>query len=151
MIKKLVIISTAALLITGCAGTKERIVAFEANRKASEYEMLEARQKVEEVSCKGKEKCDLLFRIASDVILEKSDMKVQNSSQNNISTFNPTQPGRIGISARRTLATGDTEKVIFSAICADRYNAFEELCNKGLSIVYRTYLIKLNEQGFNIK
>lgn len=151
MTKRLFAIFIACLFITGCAGVAERIAEKDSQRMASRYEMLTVRQKVEEISCKGKEQCDLLFRIASDVIAENSDMKIQNSSENYISTYNPIQPGRIGLSARKSLSTGGTEKVVFTAVCSNRYNDYELLCNKGLSIIYRTYLMKLNEQGFAIK
>jgi uncharacterized protein YceK len=151
MIKKVLLVMLVSVFLTGCGAVKQNMANYEAERRAAEFQMLDAKQKVEEITCKGREKCDLLFRIASDALIETSDMKVQNTSQNYISTFNPTQPGRIGISARKLLVSGDTEKVVFSATCKDSYSSFEIICNKGMYIVYTTYANKLVDNGFVLK
>lgn len=151
MMKNVLLITITSVFMVGCGAMKQNMANYEAERRAAEFQMLDAKQKVEEITCKGKEQCDLLFRIASDALIETSDMKVQNNSLNYISTFNPTQPGRIGISARKLLISGDTEKVIFSATCKDSYSSFEVLCNKGMYIVYTTYANKLIDNGFKLK
>lgn len=151
MIKNVLLVMLTSVFLAGCGAMKQNMANYEAERRAAESQMLDVKQKVEEVTCKGKEQCDLLFRIASDVLIETSDMKVQNSSQNYISTFNPTQPGRIGISVRKLLVSGDTEKVVFSATCKDSYGSFEIMCNKGMYIAYTTYEIKLLENGFKLQ
>lgn len=151
MIKNVALVILSVVFLAGCGAMKQNMANYDAERRAAEYQMLDAKQKVEEITCKGKEQCDLLFRIASDVLIETSDMKVQNTSQNYISTFNPTQPGRIGISARKLLVSGDTEKVVFSAACKDSYSSLEILCNKGMYIIYATYANKLVDNGFKFK
>ena len=144
------ILSIASILsLTACVSPEmtakiaERNAAFAALR----VPMLNAQRAAGELTCTKKDQCDRMFRVASDFVTEMSSMKIQIASPNYISTYNPINVGHIGMSARRTLVSGDTELIKLEVNCRgidSGHEPFQLDCFKQVENAYRVYKAKID-------
>jgi hypothetical protein len=129
----------AVLLVSACA-SPEQIAASQAKVVAKHNAIAEIRETSGVVKCADKEQCDKFFRIASDVIIELSDMKIQSSTPNYISTYNPIKYGFIGMTARRTLGAGAGEIVRLDVNCRGMEGSWPlEGCFDRVAYVYKVF------------
>lgn len=136
------------LVNTGCAGVSQRIEAQKSIERAAEFEMLDARQKAEMITCSGKEQCDRYFRVASDFVMEHATMKIQTASENYVATFNPISDGQIGMTARRSLGSGGSETIKLDINCyPGRYGIMALSCYRRTATMYSLYKIQIESQN----
>ena len=130
--------------LTACVSPEQREWRSELIKSAWNDVYL-ATSNAQELNCKTKEKCDKLFRIASDVVTDMSSMKVQSSTSNYISTFNPINVGHIGMTARRTLITGSEERVTLIINCRGMNKDTNYMeCLDRVATIYNVYKKKVD-------
>lgn len=148
MMRKAILLSFI-LINTGCAGVSQRIEAQKSQERAAEFEMLDARQKAEVISCNGKEQCDRYFRVASDFVMEHATMKIQTATENYVATFNPIRDGQVGMTARRSLGTAGSETIKLDINCnPGRYGLMAMSCYRSTAAMYNLYKIQIDSQSF---
>lgn len=142
---KKVVALVAVLVLTACA-SPEQVAARKASFVARQNAMFDAQRAAAELTCSGKEQCDKMFRIASDATMEMADMKIQTVTPNYISTYNPTDYGRIGMTARRTLSSGNDEVIKLDVNCRGVGGAMPwEDCFDRVATIYKTYKARIDK------
>lgn len=112
--------------------------------EAKQDEMNAAIKQNSTISCNSKSRCDKIYRIASDIVVEYSDMKVQLQGENFISTYNPIDLGKIGIGARRTMSSGSGETVTLSVYCKGMVGSvIWEPCYDRVTNIYNHYKVRI--------
>lgn len=136
---KRILILSIALLITACV-SPEQVAA----KKARQQAMMNAINQNSVVVCDNKKKCDAIYRVAVDMVTSYADMKIQTQGENNISTYNPIDWGRIGMGARRTLNTDNTENITLNVYCKGMLGDYPwEACFDQVTFIYNTYKTKV--------
>lgn len=98
------------------------------------------------VLCDSKEKCDKIFRVATDVAVQYSDMKIQSQGANNLSTYNPYYHGDIGASVQRVMVDSNSEKINFYVVCKGMYdNIIGNDCYDKVTGIYDVYKARVAE------
>jgi hypothetical protein len=120
--------------------------AERARRQAAEVERAKAREEIAKeaaaertawVQCADKVMCSKVFALAQIYVTKHSDQKIQVATDTIIETYNPTDPGKIGVSIVKTPRQGSTEVVTLSASCKDsEYGNFASLCRQKRTNVY---------------
>ena len=130
-------------ILSGCGSMKNQLEQERRDAENAEARFNLSRVDAEVVRCKSKEECNKMFRIASDVVTEFSDMKIQTATENYIATFNPTRLGMIGMTARRTLALSEGEEIKLSISCNRQYYASIAYCFNKSADIYDIYKKRL--------
>jgi hypothetical protein len=89
-----------------------------------------------------------MFRIATDSVTEMSSMKIQTVTPNYISTYNPTRVGHIGMAAKRTLGSGNTETIRLDVTCEGinwDHAPYRLECFSRVETIYRAYKAKISQ------
>lgn len=134
--KKIAIL--AALALTGCVSPAQR----QQNQANHDNLMAQVRQASADatVTCKDKSECDRMFDAAKSYVHSKSDMKVQISDSVNISTYNPTEWGYVGMSASRTPVAGGGSAIRLSVSCKGLYETYPwEACPGRVIPIYKGF------------
>ena len=132
------------LILAACA-SPEQVIARKAAFAAKQNAMFDAQRQAAELTCKDKDQCDRMFRVASDVVMEMADMKVQTATQNYVATYNPLDYGRIGMTARRTLSSGTEEVIKLDVNCRGIGGVMPwEDCFDRVAFIYRTYKARVD-------
>lgn len=132
------------LTLTACV-SPEKIAAYKAIEESENEILITARRDVEEIRCSSKAQCDKIFRIASDVVSTMSDMKLQISSENIVSTYNPISIGYVGMSATRSLGMNEAEIIKLNVNCKGMNDGISRRhCMSKVLNIYRDYKSKIH-------
>lgn len=104
-----------AIALSGCASPAQ--IEMQANEADYYRERIQQAAPNGIVRCDSTAQCDKAFRLAKLYVSDYSDMKVQISSDTEISTFNPLQAGRVSLSARRVPSAGQSETIELRYAC----------------------------------
>ncbi|HEY0061382.1 MAG TPA: hypothetical protein VGC21_04635 [Telluria sp.] len=80
------------------------------------------------IECADKTQCDKLFALTEIYMTKAADMKIQTATATTIATFNPVQPGAIGMSAARMPGRGNTSVVSVSTSCREPGDTLSKVC-----------------------
>lgn len=69
------------------------------------------------VGCPDEPKCKKAFSLAQVYISMKSDMKIQVATDTVIETYNPTEPGKVGIKIVKIPSVGATADIVMTVDC----------------------------------
>lgn len=114
---------TALLLlvtITGCATPQQR-EQREAERRRLQSELSDAQSRAS-VSCSGKASCDKAFSLAKLYMQDNSHMRMQFSDDTTATTYNPTDYGYVGLTAKKIPGKGDSAEVTLTGTCRGMYD-----------------------------
>ena len=101
--------------LTGCATTAQKDLKFEQDLKA--VNRLESSLDGTKVKCGNSQRCAKMFALTKAYVRANSDMKVQTSDENSISTYNPITYGHIGLQAELVPDKGDTGVIKIDGSC----------------------------------
>lgn len=133
--KRMLVLVVLTFILAGCA-TQQQIQAWQSQK----YEMNSAIAESSSITCDSKEKCDKIFRVATDIASQYSDMKIQTQGVNNLSTYNPNEYGRVGISVQRIMLAGNAEKINFNVVCKGMYDdLMGKYCYERVASTYKLY------------
>lgn len=141
---KLVALVFGSIMLVGCASPQ----VVQAKKNA----MTRAIAENSTVSCDSKEMCDKLFRVATDVAVQYSDMKIQSQGANNLSTYNPYYHGDIGASVQRVMVDGSSEKINLYVVCKGMYdNIIGNDCYDKVTSIYDVYKARVSAVNVETK
>lgn len=90
--------------------------------------------------CTDKLMCGKVFSLAQIYLAENSDQKIQVVTDTIVQTYNPTEPGKIGMSIIKTPGKGTKEIVEITASCKDsEFGSFASTCRKKKTSIYRGF------------
>jgi hypothetical protein len=93
-----------------------RLLAAEAQREIA----AEARARAEaNYTCADKAMCGKVFSLAQIYLAQSSDQKIQVVTDTIVQTYNPTEPGNIGMTIMKAPGKGTKEVVEITASCKD--------------------------------
>jgi hypothetical protein len=89
------------------------------------------------IQCADKLMCSKVFALSQIYVTKHSDQKIQIATDTIIETYNPTDPGKIGISVIKTPRQGTAEVVALSVSCKDsEYGNLASFCRRKRTDVY---------------
>ena len=81
--------------------------------------------------------CGKAFALAQIYVAQNADQKIQVVTDTIIQTYNPTEPGKVGMSIVKTPGKGAQEVVEITATCeSGEYNGFASLCRQKRTRIY---------------
>lgn len=143
--KIIAILILAAL--TGCATKAQKDLEFAQDLKA--VTRLENSLAGTKVKCGNAQRCAKMFALTKSYVRANSDMKVQTSDENSISTYNPLDFGRIGLQAEMVPDKGDTGEIRIDGTCKGMlvYPAmYQRYCSNRLAGIFEGFLPYLAEK-----
>lgn len=99
------------VLLTGCVSPQMKEESRQA--EAAYKESLNHTS----ITCPDKASCDKAYQLTKIYINENSDMKVQQSDDTTISTYNPIDWNDVGMSATKTPDKGETSVITIAVNC----------------------------------
>jgi len=87
-------------------------------------------------SCADKLMCGKVFALAQIYVAQNADQKIQVATDTIIETYNPTEPGKLGMSIVKAPGKGTQEVVEITATCKDEGRIYASLCRKKRTAVY---------------
>lgn len=105
------------------------------------------------ITCDSKDMCDKIFRIASDITVEYSDMRIQSQGVNNVSTYNPVDHGDVGMLVQRVMVDSNSEKIKFIVVCDGMYNyrIIGNSCYEKVTSIYNIYKQRVANVSAEVK
>ena len=94
------------------------------------------------VTCPDKRTCDKAFTLAKIYVQEHADMKIQSSDDTIVSTYNPTDYGRMALTATRTPESGDSSTIKLVATCKGMDSGsdlFFKMCAERIAPTYKNF------------
>ncbi len=117
----------------------ERTRKLDAENEKARQEMANeaAAERTAWVQCADKAMCSKVFALAQIYVTRHSNQKIQVATDTIIETYNPTEPGNVGISVTKTPRQGTTEVVTISASCKDsNYGSYASFCRGKRTEIY---------------
>lgn len=121
---------------SGCASPEE-IKVRQAEENQMRTRLVESKANAV-VVCMDKKSCDKAFSLAKVYVQENADMKIQQSDETIVSTFNPLKSGYIGLSATKIPGSGETASIELVATCKDMNIAFK-YCAPPMAKIYENF------------
>jgi hypothetical protein len=129
-------------------GDKERIARekaaeLEVKREKERIQLGEARTLAEANSrliCKSESQCRKAFAIAQIFINQHSDMKIQVSTDTIVETYNPTDPGKLGLRVIKLPLEKDTAEISIETICKQCSDLQDKLRELRVQSLFKPYV-----------
>jgi hypothetical protein len=126
--------------LVACA-TPQQLEAQASQRSA----MMAAISQNSTLKCGSKDSCDKIFRVASDVVVQYSDMKIQTQGVNNISSYNPIKYGYVGMSAQRVMTGNNAENITLNVNCKGMFDdTMGKYCYERVTSIYQAYKARVD-------